>query len=625
MWIARSSKWHSETTPLQKFAVERILQRCDYSELITNRFRTMNGFTLLKEMIHYCNVTMRRSKTVKTLMVTVEEAKSPLINQNIVNDLIICEYFKDLKEYLEKNVDSKKLVGEKMQPNLLFLENLQKDLRVFEKQLEKHYFEFLSKELIAIPFGEKKEVHRYIGKLANLIDLLIPYLIFKGYSSATISQILQGWLKSGYPITIVKFLSFLHYKERPFTFLQFLGKKSEESHDFLDLMRKSLDVEINNISSKELDKSFVATHSISDDVEFAKYVYNTIDPHMHVRSNFDALLKRLVVQKDRRSLSVFNDFFTHSFWSNKKDQPITKFRTISLEGDPINVLSREKTLRNTLYKASKIYDYEYLESDHIPLVDCEQLRNSIYYYNLALGSKSIENSLSLLWTSLEAVQPYKVYNADIDAVQKIISKGLGFGAIGRDIYGFAIRVNSINKLNEDCFENGFEIPLPQNTYPDKLNDWFNWIKDEKNCKKNFEKFKEHSELLAFQYHSLGKKYTEENLNLILDRINKSEASIRFQLQRIYHHRNKIVHSGDMINEYTNLWMHLEWYVGKILSYFIIKLHFKQESRSLEDAFMELEADRDYLISYLERNKEMKIKDLPDRILSLMFKNGWHFF
>lgn len=625
MWIAKNESWNPATKPLEKFAIERILQRCDFSEVISNKFRTTNGYTQLKELIHYCEVTLKRSKTVKTLMVAIEESKSELIRQNITNDTIIEKYFNDLKEYLEKQCDPTKLVVEKMQPNLLILENLHRNLKVFEKQLEIRYFDCLVFELKSINYSEEEKIQREIEKLSDLIDLLIPYLIFKGFSIATISEIIRNWLKSGYHVTVSKFLSFLHFQKRPFHFLQYLGEDSDESRDFLQLMRNSLDVEITELPAQALTPSFLIFNEIPENGVFAKYSYNTLDPHKHVRLNFDGLLKDLVIQKERQSLAVFNSFFTHSFWTNRKETKLEKYRSISLDGDPINVMARGKTLRSTLERLSKSRGIEFDKDSKLPLVECQQLSNSIYYYNLALGSKSIENSLSLLWTSLEAVQPSKVYSSDIDAVQKLVSKTLSIGAIGRDITGFVSRMMQFSALHDDCFTGVFPIEIPNSFFPDEIPKWYSWILDEKNCKENFKILKMQSELLAFQYSSIGKTIIEGNAENLRRRILQSEHSMKFQLQRIYHHRNKIVHSGDMINEYTNLWMHLEWYVGKLLAFFILKVHYEKDKISLEDAFIEIEADRDYLLSYLERNEKKKISELPARIIDTMFKPNWQFF
>ena len=143
--------------------------------------------------------------------------------------------------------------------------------------------------------------------------------------------------------------------------------------------------------------------------------------------------------------------------------------------------------------------------------------------------------------------------------------------------------------------------------------------------KNFDPIKETSELLGFLHLELARPLSEGKQEFLLNRINNSQSSIEFQLVRIYSHRNKIVHSGDFINEYTNLWMHLEWYVGKMLAYFLIDIHFLDNNETLESSFIELDSDYKYLNSYLLKNKDKSIKDLPERIIELLFKHSWQSF
>lgn len=621
MWIVKNKNWNPITSEIEKFAIERILQRCDFTEVISNKYRTTNGYTQLKELIHYCEMSSKRSKTVKTLMVILEESKSQYLKQNIVSDYIIETYFTDLKQYI-KDFEISKLLADKGQPNFVILQNLTHKLKIFEKQIDSTYFESLTFELKKINYLEKKEILRNVEDITKLIDLLIPYLVFNGYSVATIGEILRHWLKCNYHITISKFLSFFHFNTRPFSFFQYLGESNAESSDFLALMRNQLNVNVEEIRASELEPAFLIQNQISNEVIFAKYSYVALDPHKHVRSNFDSLLKKLVVQKERQSLAVFNNFFEHSFWSNKREQSLLRYKKIALEGDPINVNIRGRTLRNTLIKFAQIYSIDFTSNSHIPNVECEQLSNAIYYYNLALGSKSIENSLSLLWTALEAIQPYKVYGSDIEAVQAFLSKGLSIGALSRDIYSFSLRFIQSNQQNENCFDSLNTRQFQPIEGSKGLIEWFNWIRNNENCQSNFAVLKEISELLCFQYLSIGRPLIEQKQSIIFDRLQGSEYSIKYQLQRIYYHRNKIVHSGDMINEYTNLWMHLEWYVGKILAYFIIQLHYNKKYKSLEEAFMELEADHNYLCSYLEKNKDCPITELPKRIIEILFKHSW---
>src|SRR5690606_17782772 len=96
MWIAKPENWNTNSTQLERFAIERIIQRCDFSENISNKHRTSNGYTQLKELIQYCELSLKRSRTIKTLIVVLEEATSPYVKQNISSDCIVKKYFVDL-------------------------------------------------------------------------------------------------------------------------------------------------------------------------------------------------------------------------------------------------------------------------------------------------------------------------------------------------------------------------------------------------------------------------------------------------------------------------------------------------------------------------------------------------
>src|SRR3569832_719029 len=100
MWVSISNKWNFKTTSLEKFLIEKIIQRCDYEECISNRHRTTNGYTQAKELIKLCELSLKRDRTVKTLITLIEEARSKSLPQNIENDFIIENYFSDLKCFL---------------------------------------------------------------------------------------------------------------------------------------------------------------------------------------------------------------------------------------------------------------------------------------------------------------------------------------------------------------------------------------------------------------------------------------------------------------------------------------------------------------------------------------------
>jgi hypothetical protein len=90
-------------------------------------------------------------------------------------------------------------------------------------------------------------------------------------------------------------------------------------------------------------------------------------------------------------LTPLNDFFDRVYWRLKGEY---KFQISNFILDPINVSKRKSTLLETLNRISDCYGLNHSENSNLPYIP--QISDSLYYYNLALGSKSIENSLSLL-------------------------------------------------------------------------------------------------------------------------------------------------------------------------------------------------------------------------------------
>lgn len=224
----------------------------------------------------------------------------------------------------------------------------------------------------------------------------------------------------------------------------------------------------------------------------------------------------------------------------------------------------------------------------------------------------------MIWTSIECILPYRPLHADIENVKHFLTRFLGIGAFARDVLYLINRIQVVNIQNEKCF-NSLDIDkLPKEMNKENIKKWKEWLLQDSNIK--LEKFNKISSLLGYEYISLIKPLSEGNLKFILKRINASKESMEYQIQRIYLHRNQIVHSGDYINEYTNLWIHLEWYVGKIL-YFVIREQKINNNVSIEELFLKMESEYDYITSYLEKNQKKKITD-SDKIIDNLIEFYW---
>ncbi|MFN8312159.1 MAG: hypothetical protein U0289_05090 [Cyclobacteriaceae bacterium] len=257
------------------------------------------------------------------------------------------------------------------------------------------------------------------------------------------------------------------------------------------------------------------------------------------------------------------------------------------------------------------------------------IHEAVYFYNLALGSKSIENSLSLLWTSLETLIPYRTSENDIDNVKHFVSKSLSIGSISRQLVSFVERMIAVNSANQYRLD-GLGIHSRYLKYtPNNISTWANWLCNEYtpgNVNDPFNKLKDYSNLLCKQYCTLNDQFTGksgETIESLIQRIKTSEESICFQLDRIYLHRNRIVHAGEFINEYSNLWSHLEWYVGKLISFSIINALVYNRTDQV-DIFTKLESDYQHTMSLLERRKGQKIMDNKD-IFSILYEHTWQSF
>ena len=620
MWVSNSKNWNNKISPMERFMVERIIQRCDYEENISNKHRTINGYVQLKELIKLAELTYKRERTVRTLKVVIEEAKSKYIHQNICNDFIINKYFIDLKNFIS-TYDENTLLLKAATADLTVLKKLEHTLKIFESQLEQEYYNLLKSEFQNFDFKSTDNFERKALLLTDLIDLLIPYLLFKGYSLSLISESLRKLLIKGSQISAKVILKQFCFTEKEYKFLICFEKKNEEVFDFIALTKANYnDVKLYN--QTDLIERFLEKRGLETYEVLLKFSSKNLDPIAQIRTTYDLLLKSIVIQKDRPSLSPFNKYFEKCFWGNPGVG--NRFNEIDIQFDPINVDARRSTFRSTLINTVNSNDnigVTIIEDTPLQLPENDTLKKAMYYYNMALGSKSIENSLSLLWTSIEALLPYRVGGNDISSIQHILGKALSLGAFSRDIHSFAHRFIVSNKVNDNCLKGILTKPLKPCYSPEALFDWYNWIKNTGSDKESFDQIKECSNLLAFQYTKIGRPICEGNLDFLLKRLESSEQSIKFQLQRIYLHRNQIIHAGDLVNEYSNLWTHLEWYIGKLLAYSYYSSVIKNSGKSLESIFRELEADHNYLRSYLEKNKSKPIRE-SERILNILFKHSW---
>ena len=619
MWIAKKDDWHESHTDLSKYFIEKIKQRVDYEETISNRHRTTNGFTLINEISEVALLTQKRIKSVHRLISLLTESASSIISSSITNDYILKKYHTDIIDYYA-NINPNKL-----KENGKELSELLNKSKINILRLQDDYYSKIVYELEQIDFNSE-EFERNSITIDNLIECLIPYLLHQGYSATSISDIAYRYIKKSgatrSPLQIIKNFS---NDRRNFCFLLKVEKGREEMNSILSYLdSKSVSYEITN--TKTISKYLFDDFVLGENEILYLIKHSTIDPHNYLRNIYEIGLKNHVAVKDRLSLQFFTNFFDSVYW--RFDFNTHKFQKSNISIDPINVPKRKSTLLSTLEIIKRSYDFQFVENQGIPFV--KDIRDSLYYYNLALGSKSIENSLSLLWTSLETLLPYRLKNNDIENVQYFVSKSLSVGAIGREITSFGSRFINTNWVNNESLTELGLYTSYFNYKPEGIRKWIDWLAtDYTEDNDPYDTLKENSNLLCKKFCSLNDIFTGKNDDSVeywLQKIKSSETSIKYQLDRIYLHRNQIVHSGKFINEYSNLWNHLEWYVGKLLSFTVIKFIQLENKTDFdkERIFMQLEADIDKLINLLKNNRTKKISEIAFAY-TLVSQESWQFF
>lgn len=631
MWVSKSCKWGPNHSKLSKYFLERLIQQLDGGELITNRHRTSNGLIIVHEIIELSRATLARQKSINRLKNVLLEGLDKGIPSNIVNDIILRKHFIDIVEYYRR-FDIETLTSNGRN-NEKVIKELQSKSKIFFTRLKNYYFDFIKDDFLKLDQDPLK-FGRNVFVLDRLINALIPLLLFNGYSASTITSIAKGLIKADGSDSVRNLLKYFTGKFKIYEFIINLGPECIEAEAFVNLLLKAkYDVkkqELEEIIAQEFKGNFIRQKG---DVVI-KLTHEYFDPHSFITLIYNHSLKIHLLKKHRITLQFYTNFFNAVYWREQSNTP-KKYSAINVFIDPLNTSRRNSTLLMTVEKCAKNYGYEFTSESDLPIIN--QIAPAIYYYNLALGSKSIENSLSLLWTALETLVPYHLHNNDIDNVQHFVSKFLSIGSFGRQLNSFVLRFIQTNSVNDHKLSAVGTIKFENPYSTDGMIDWTNWLTtnlfESGSQSDPFPILESVSNLLCKQYCDLNEVWGGKIVagvpskrgtsKLWADRIISSELSIKYQLDRIYLHRNQIVHSGKMYSEYSNLWSHLEWYVGKLLSYCVI--YYLVNGRfNKQSAFNELEGDVQQINLILKENENRDLY-LMKEYYHILFKHIWQTF
>lgn len=224
MWICSKNNWDTSHTDLSKYLVEKIKQQVDDKEVISNRHKTTNGYILIEELVLMIDLVKKKVKFKRRLEALLDEAKSTAIPTSVVNDYVLQKHFPDIITFI-KGLTTLDLENNK-------LDGLQHKLRIHASRLEKNYLKSIEEELRSIDF---KSTHflKYANEIDLLIDCLIPYLLFVGYSITSINDITSSSISKPHGhSSFLRLLKRFRGERREFKFL-FVTQKSSAEFDFI--------------------------------------------------------------------------------------------------------------------------------------------------------------------------------------------------------------------------------------------------------------------------------------------------------------------------------------------------------------------------------------------------------
>jgi len=583
-FLAEPHNWHESHTDLSKYLVTRLFQLVDVYEVISYRYPITNAMILLEELYETATSCLERPKTKDRLESLLNECIDKDIQTSIVDDLLIENYFRQFKKDFQdlKGIDLAKETNVK---------KIQIKSLIALSTLQEKYIVLLCSELKKIDFrcGKfNKESH----KIDKLSRVLVSQALHSGHSIAHLKISFKGLIEDHIDCLIDKLFKIFSFdNERQYKC--FIGFES------FDL-------------DKKLQQQLKANPQTEDGSKFKPSVSTCLNGYIFQASgkdSFSALrntvttaFRQLSIKFPDIDSTILNEVWNNSYSFNEGTQKYSKLN-LTQDGDPIIPLARVNTLKESLepYKKLESFDEKILE----------RFEDSLYLYHLALGVPTIENSYILLWTALESLMGLRTNEADIITIKKNVTSTLALGAVGRRVNATVQRIRNTAKANS--WRKAYH---PKNDSKAKENDriglchWIEWIADQdiKDTDNYPYEDMKSEPLLCKQYCTINEAWV--NLQQLHDIIIKSQKNLDYQLDRLYQTRNRIVHSGRFGRTGMYLWIHLEWYVAKLLAVAILitdNLPNQLDAEPRDIVFGCLRGQYESSINYLDRHKDKKIE------------------
>lgn len=533
MHIIATDDWHNSHTDLSKYLLARFAQLVDVDEVISYRYPTTNGYILLEELHAVAGVTLERWKNnhrLKTLLAECSDFTNPA---SIANDPIINRYFRPVKNDI--------LAWSKETFNFDLVKRIERGALVHASTLRKEYTERLWADFHEVDL-KSQGFDRVSAEINRLSLTLIPHLLYDEHSLGFLQRAPQN-LKERSPHRVV---------EKLFRYFSFGTDREYQcfiAHQLSPTLDSALEARPHDIQ-------------LPNSTGLKGMMFKALgrDPISALRNKVTQAYRKISLRVPTTDPGILEPIWLNSYYYRPRFGYIQY--DFDYNSDPIVPSFRPNTLTETLRNARVSLD----DTSESVLGMVEE---SLYFYNTARVVPSVENSYILLWTALEALMGLKTDKSDIEVVQDNVAQPLALGAVGRRINATVQRLRTTGNANKWKYLG----PRYANEY-DRLGlcRWMGWLTDQTDkhsLKDPFTVLKE-DPLLCMQYRNINEKWlTYKDLLRVLK---VSERMTRYQLDRLYLTRNRIVHSGHFGHTGIYQWVHLEWYVGKMLAQAILILN-----------------------------------------------------
>lgn len=533
--------WNRSHTIYSKYLISRFMQLVDTEEVITNRSPVTNGLILLEQINEVAKSTLKRPKNSNRLSKIFKEANDKSIKNSLVNDVIFEKYFSLTKQWIQHwNRDIP----------LDSIKEIQQQVEMFLQTIKESYVALIKKELLDLDIlsTEMKGFDKKIDVIDRLLSILVAQLVFDGHSLSFL-QIAPKKLYVKNPNNLIENLyRYFHYN------------KEEERGTYLCFMSGTINGDLKSILDIQdavVPKESFYKQDSSVDLSGYSFAATGADPYSAFRNEVVMAFRKISLVNPKFNQDMYDHVWEGSFYSNSGTNKYVKY-DFRRNNDPAIVKYRNNTLITTLQNSGRELS---AFSDLLTKIE-----EPLHFYHLATTATSIENSYILLWTALESLMGLRTNNSDISDVTENVKRAITLGAVGRRVSSFALRLHlacsRISQYNQNM--EYYQIPVDSPFTTQGLINWFTWLTaDKKNQHDDPFNFLFIDPLLAKNYRYINEDWeTFDHLRKIID---NSQKSVEYQLDRLYFLRNSITHSGRAGKLGETLWVHLEWYLGKLLA------------------------------------------------------------